>query len=218
MKLTIIFATGNKDKIREIRRIITDPEVEVISMKEAGVAADPDETGTTFEENALIKAQAVADLVVQTPALIPTEPGRRVAVMSDDSGLEIDALGGQPGIYSARYMGHETSYTLKMNHIMDIMRDVAQQDRTARFTAAVAAVLLPAAQEPGKTFVTRGTMEGSIGYSICGEGGFGYDPFFYLPEFGVTSAQLTEDQKNAVSHRGKAVRAMMKLLQQELEK
>ena len=202
MKQLFIIATGNKGKIREIRDIITDPEADVLSMREAGVSADPEETGTTFEENALIKARAVSALICQKIENGTTQ----ITVMSDDSGLVIDALGGEPGIYSARYLGHETDYNYKMEQIMKRMEDVPEQERTARFVAAVAAIF-----PDGTEHVVRGTMEGVIAHGIHGENGFGYDPFFYLPEYGKTSAEITEEQKNAISHRGKALRAMIAL-------
>ena len=219
MKQLIIFATGNKGKIREIRDIITDPDTEVLSMKEAGVAADPDESGATFEENALIKARAVAKLVRQKIErgifLFDAADGSRsfdtedvqVTVMSDDSGLVIDALNGEPGIYSARYLGHDTDYNYKMTQIMKRMENVPDKERTARFVAAVAAVF-----PDGSEHVVRGAMEGVIAHGIYGKNGFGYDPFFYLPEYGKTSAEITEEEKNAISHRGKALRAMLKVL------
>ena len=210
MKHLIIFATGNKGKIREIRDIITDPDTEVLSMKEAGVAADPDENGTTFEENALIKTRAVAEQLRQKKEAgeldFDTE-GTQITIMSDDSGLVIDALNGEPGIYSARYLGYDTDYNYKMNQIMKRMEDVPEEKRTARFVAAVGAIF-----PDGSEHVVRGAMEGVIAHGIHGQNGFGYDPFFYLPEYGKTSAEITEEQKNAISHRGKALRAMMKLL------
>lgn len=210
MKHLIIFATGNKGKIREIRDIITDPDTEVLSMKEAGVAADPDENGTTFEENALIKTRAVAEQLRQKKEAgeldFDTE-GTQITIMSDDSGLVIDALNGEPGIYSARYLGYDTDYNYKMNQIMKRMEDVPEEKRTARFVAAVGAIF-----PDGTEHVVRGAMEGVIAHGIHGQNGFGYDPFFYLPEYGKTSAEITEEQKNAISHRGKALRAMMKLL------
>ena len=210
MKHLIIFATGNKNKIREIRDIITDPDTEVISMKEAGVPADPDENGSTFEENAMIKAKAVSELVRQKIAdgtLSFDAADTQITVMSDDSGLEIDALNGEPGIYSARYLGYGTDYNYKMTQIMKRMENVPDEERTARFVAAVAAVF-----PDGSEHVVRGAMEGVIAHGIYGKNGFGYDPFFYLPEYGKTSAEITEDEKNAISHRGKAIRAMLRVL------
>ena len=209
MKQLFIIATGNKGKIREIRDIIIDPDAEVLSMREAGVEADPDETGDTFEENALIKARAVSALICQKieDGTFPIDTtDTQITVMSDDSGLVIDALGGEPGIYSARYLGYDTDYNYKMEQIMKRMENVPEQERTARFVAAVAAIF-----PDGTAHVVRGAMEGVIAHSICGENGFGYDPFFYLPEYGKTSAEITEEQKNEISHRGKAFRAMIAL-------
>ena len=190
----IIFATGNKDKMREIREIMADVDVEVISMKEAGIVVDVVEDGTTFEENGLIKARAIA---AHTDAI----------VLADDSGLEIDYLDKAPGVYSARFMGEDTSYDIKNQALIDKLGGVPKEERTARFVCAIAAVL------PDKSeLVVRETMEGYIGYQIEGENGFGYDPIFYLDEFGCSSAALSREQKNAISHRGKALRAVKKML------
>jgi XTP/dITP diphosphohydrolase len=191
---TIIFATGNKDKMREIREIMSDVDVEVISMKEAGIVVDVVEDGQTFEENSLIKARVIAE---HTDAI----------VLADDSGLEIDYLDKAPGVYSARYMGEDTSYDIKNQSLIDKLDGVPKEARTARFVCAIAAVL------PDKTeFVVRETMEGYIGYEAAGENGFGYDPIFYLDEFGCSSAALSREQKNEISHRGKALRAMKDIL------
>ncbi|MDD7333976.1 MAG: XTP/dITP diphosphatase [Lachnospiraceae bacterium] len=190
----IVFATGNKDKMREIREIMADCEVEIFSMKEAGINVDIVENGTTFEENALIKAKAIAE---HTDAI----------VLADDSGLEIDALNKEPGIYSARYMGEDTSYTVKNRNLIERLEGVPKEQRTARFVCAIAAVL-----PGGKELVTRQTMEGYIGYEPEGENGFGYDPIFFLEEYGCSSAALSREQKNAISHRGKALRAMRDML------
>ena len=190
----IIFATGNKDKMREIREIMADVDVEVLSMKEAGISVDVEENGTTFEENALIKARAIAE---HTDAI----------VLADDSGLEIDYLDKAPGVYSARFMGEDTSYDIKNQALIDKLEGVPKEARTARFVCAIGAVL------PNKeTLVVRETMEGYIGYEIAGENGFGYDPIFYLDEFGCSSAALSREQKNEISHRGKALRAMKDIL------
>lgn len=190
----IIFATGNKDKMREIREIMADIDVEVISMKEAGIVVDVVEDGSTFEENSLIKAKAIA---AHTDAI----------VLADDSGLEIDYLEKAPGVYSARFMGEDTSYDIKNQALIDKLEGVPKEQRTARFVCAIVAVL------PNKeTLVVRETMEGYIGYEIAGENGFGYDPIFYLDEFGCSSAALSREQKNEISHRGKALRAMRDIL------
>lgn len=190
----IVFATGNQDKMREIREIMADCDVEIFSMKEEGISVDIVEDGKTFEENSLIKARAVAQ---QTDAI----------VLADDSGLEIDYLNKEPGVYSARYMGEDTSYSIKNRNLIERLDSVAKEDRTARFVCAIAAVL-----PDGQELVTRQTMEGYIGWEPEGENGFGYDPIFYLDEFGCSSAALSREQKNAISHRGKALRAMKDLL------
>ena len=213
MSIQIIFATGNRNKVREIREIIARPDVSVVTMKEAGVAADPEEDGTSFAENALIKARAVHELVLQAEAegRMPGEKeGVTNIVMSDDSGLVVDALGGEPGIYSARYLGRDTDYNYKMGYIIDRLKDTPWEARTARFTASVAAVL-----PDGTSYTATGHMEGYIGYEITGENGFGYDPFFYLPEYQMTSAQISPEQKNAISHRGRALRAMLHILEEQ---
>ena len=203
-KYQIIFATGNKGKIREIKEIVKDSDhkdrIEVLSMREADVEAEPDENGADFEDNALIKARAVYDLLQSRP--VPEDTIR--IVMSDDSGLVIDALGGAPGVHSARYMGYDTDYRLRMEHILELMKNIPEEQRSARFVAAVAAVL-----PDGQSRVVRGAMEGRIGHSIAGENGFGYDPFFYLPQYGMTSAEISPEEKNKISHRGQALRKML---------
>ena len=239
MKVQIVFATGNADKVREIREIIQDPEASVYSMKELGISSDPEETGTTFEENARIKARAVADILLENPARYLQDLSTPIAVLSDDSGLVVDALGGAPGIYSARFLGRDTSYTEKMNYILSELKAKTGDERSARFVCACAAVLLPApesaapgaaALEPAalkpaghegaapeaREIVVTETMEGQIADRIAGEHGFGYDPVFYLPEYGKTSAELTDEEKNAISHRGKAFRAMTARLRELL--
>lgn len=215
MRLQIIFATGNEGKVREIREIISDPELTIQTMKEAGVAVSPEENGQTFEENAMIKARAVWEKVRENPACI-LNPEVPVVVMSDDSGLCIDALDGAPGVQSARFMGHDTSYDIKMNAILEKLRGIPDRERTARFTAAVAAIF-PEGLDPRsdsiETLTALGHMEGMIGHEIAGSNGFGYDPIFYIPELERSSAEITSEEKNALSHRGKAVRAMMDQLQ-----
>ena len=192
----IVFATGNPDKMREFREIFADLDAEILSMKEAGAAADPDETGTTFAENALIKAEAVHALLKDDSI-----------VMADDSGLCVDFLGGEPGIYSARWLGHETPYSQKNAELIRRLEGVTGEKRSARFRAAIACIL-----PDGTHLVTEGAMEGLIAEKPAGGHGFGYDPILYLPEFGKCSAELTDNEKNAVSHRGKALRAMRKKL------
>lgn len=184
----IIFATGNEGKMKEIRMILSDLGVEVLSMKEAGISVDIVEDGKTFEENAIIKALAVSKACGEV-------------VLADDSGLEIDALNKEPGIYSARYMGEDTSYDIKNRNLIDRLNGVKDEDRTARFVCAIAAAF------PDGSYVTKvAAMEGKIGYEIKGENGFGYDPIFVLPKYGCTTAELSPEQKNEESHRGKALR------------
>lgn len=193
----IIFATGNKNKMREIRDILSDLGMEILSMKEAGIDKEINEDGKTFEENALIKARVVAE---DTDAV----------VLADDSGLEIDYLNKEPGIYSARYLGEDTSYEIKNQALLDRLSGVKKEDRTARFVCAIAAVL-PDKRE----FVVRETIEGYIGEKPAGTNGFGYDPIFYVDEYGCSTAELSEEKKNEVSHRGKALRAMREVLKKE---
>lgn len=190
MEHRIIFATGNEGKMREIREILKELGVQVLSMKEAGVSLDIEENGSTFEENAMIKARAVWN---RTGGI----------VLADDSGLVVDALNGEPGVHSARYMGEETSYEIKNRQIIRRLEGAEGRDRSARFVCVIAAVL-----PDGTERKTEGTMEGVIAMEPAGEGGFGYDPILYLPEYGKTGAELTMEEKNAISHRGKALRAM----------
>lgn len=186
----IIFATGNADKMKEVREILSDLDAEVLSMKEAGVQADIVEDGKTFEENAVIKATAICRLTGEI-------------VLADDSGLEIDYLNKEPGIYSARYMGENTDYHIKNGNLIERLSGVPDEKRTARFVCAIAAAF-----PDGSVKTVRGTMEGRIGYEEKGENGFGYDPIFFLPEYGCTSAELSMEEKNKISHRGKALRAI----------
>ena len=197
MSKTVVFATGNQNKVREVRQILDGLDVEVRTMKEMGIASEPEETGETFEENAMIKAAAIADAV------------QDAIVLADDSGLEIEYLNGEPGIYSARYLGEDTSYEVKNAKLIERLEGVPKEERTARFVCAIACIL-----PDGSRFTTRGTIEGYIGWEPAGENGFGYDPIFYVDEYGCSTAQMTPEQKNAISHRGNALRA----LRLELEK
>ena len=190
----IIFATGNEGKMKEVRMILEDLGLPVLSLKDAGITAEVEENGTTFEENAQIKAKAIMEM---TGAL----------VLADDSGLEVDALAKEPGIYSARYMGHDTSYHIKNQNIIDRLEGKVGEERSARFVCAIAAAF-----PDGRVLTTRGTMEGQIGYEEKGENGFGYDPIFYLPEYQCYSAELSLEEKNKLSHRGKALRLMKERL------
>ena len=198
MEKKIIFATGNAGKMREIRAILSDLGLPVLSMKEAGVDLDIVEDGKTFAENAKIKAMAVWK---QTGGI----------VLADDSGLAVDYIGGEPGVYSARYLGEDTSYDIKNQAIIDRLADAKEEERTARFVSAIAAVL-----PDGSELVTEGTVEGLIAHEPAGNGGFGYDPIFYLPEYGVTSAEIPIEKKNEISHRGKALEAMKIKLRERL--
>lgn len=195
MNKRIIFATGNADKMREICEIMKDTDIDVISMEEAGVKAEPEENGTTFEKNAMIKARAVWK---KAGGL----------VLADDSGLEVDYLHKEPGIYSARYMGRNTPYHEKNYNIINRLNGVPDEKRTARFVCAVAAVF-----PDGSEKCVKETMEGKIGYSEAGKNGFGYDPIFFLPEYGMTSAEIPEELKNSISHRGKALRHMKEVIE-----
>lgn len=190
----IVFATTNDGKIKEIKEILADFDVEVVSMKEMNIDVDVEENGTTFEENSLIKARSISKLT-GLPAL------------ADDSGLEVDYLNGEPGVYSARYLGRDTDYDYKNNYIIDKLKDAKDEERSARFVCVISLVL-----PDGREFVKKGVMEGRIGYEIKGENGFGYDPIFYLPQYGKTSAEISAEEKNKISHRGKALSAMKELI------
>ena len=193
----VIFATGNQGKMKEIREILSDLDAEILSMKEAGIQADIVEDGKTFEENAVIKATAISKLTGEI-------------VLADDSGLEIDYLNKEPGVYSARYMGEDTSYEIKNRNIIERLSGAEGKERSARFVCNIAAVL-----EDGRVIQREAYMEGLIAKEPAGNGGFGYDPILYLPEFGKTSAELTMEEKNQISHRGKALEAMKKALKEE---
>lgn len=189
MKGRLIFATKNKNKMKEIRQILDGKGYEILSMEEAGIYLDVVEDGTTFEENALIKARAIRDYV------------KDAVVLADDSGLEVDYLGGAPGIYSARWQGEDTPYSVKNQTLLQKMEGVPEEDRTARFVCAMAAAF-----PDGTDQVVRGTIEGMIGYESAGDHGFGYDPVFFVPEYKCTTAEMSPEQKNEISHRGKALR------------
>ena len=194
----LIFATSNQGKMKEIREILSDLDIEILSLKEAGIEADIVEDGKSFEENALIKARAIRDLT-------------GCMVLADDSGLEVDAMNKEPGIYSARYMGENTSYDIKNNAIIQRLEGLVGDERSARFVCVIAAAF-----PDGTETTCRGTIEGQIGFEIAGENGFGYDPIFYVPEFGCTTAQLSSEKKNAISHRGKALRGMKELIRERI--
>ncbi len=192
----MIFATGNEGKMKEIRMIMEDTCDRILSMKEAGISVEIQENGVTYEENALFKARAVA-------------AHTKEIVLADDSGLEIDYLNKEPGVYSARYMGENTPYNIKNGNLISRLEGVPEEQRTARFVCAIAAVF-----PDGREVTVRAAIEGRIGYEEKGDNGFGYDPIFYVPELGKTTAELTEEEKNRISHRGKALR----LMKEELRK
>ncbi len=194
MKKKLIFATGNEKKMKEIREILGDLDYEILSMKEAGIDMDIVEDGTTFEENAIIKAKAVME-------------ASGSLVLADDSGLEVDYLNKEPGIYSARYMGENTSYRIKNQIILDRLHGVPDILRTARFVCVIAAAF-----PDGRIETRTGTIEGQIAHEPAGENGFGYDPIFYLPERKMTTAQISPEEKNEISHRGKALRQIKEIL------
>ena len=194
MSKKVIFATGNAGKLEEIKMILSDLDIELLSMKEAGIEVDIVEDGTSFEENAMIKAKTIMKLTGEI-------------TLADDSGLEVDYLNKEPGIYSARYMGENTPYNIKNKSIIDRLEGVEGQDRSARFVCVIAAAF-----PDGRVLTTRGTIEGLIGYEEKGDNGFGYDPIVYIPEYNATTAQLSPQIKNIISHRGKALRKMKEKL------
>lgn len=202
--MKIIFATGNRNKLREIKGIMNGEDAEIVTASDEGIDVDPEETGDSFEENALIKARAVYELSDKT-----------AIVLADDSGLCIDALGGEKGelgIHSARFMGHDTSYEIKNREIIRRMADVPDEKRTARFACAIAAIF----PGDGREVVVRETMEGYVAHEIAGSNGFGYDPIFYLPEFGMNSGEISAESKNLISHRGKAMRHITAIIKETI--
>lgn len=196
--MKIIFATGNENKLREIRQITENMGIEIVSMKDAGYYTEVEETGTTFEENAYLKASAIAK-----KCNLPT--------LADDSGLEIDYLNKEPGIYSSRFMGEDTPHSVKNAELLRRMEGVPDEKRTARFVCAICLV-----RPDGSSETVRATMEGRVAYKSAGKNGFGYDPIFFLPERGCTSAELSPEEKNKISHRGKALRMMRDILEKEI--
>lgn len=186
----IVLASSNQGKVREVEMMMKDMGIRVIPLSETSFTEEIEENGATFEENAVIKARAVAEKL-------------QVPVLADDSGLEIDYLDKAPGIYSARYLGHDTPYSIKNQMILEKLEGIADERRSARFVCSMALAF-----PDGKVLTTTATMEGRIAYEIKGENGFGYDPIFYLPEFHMSSAEISPEQKNEISHRGKALRMM----------
>ena len=195
---TIIFATKNKGKIKEINAILADMDVNVISMEDAGITVDVVEDGTTFEENSMKKAVQIMEVSGKI-------------TLADDSGLEIDAMDKAPGVYSARFMGEDTPYPERFKAIFEKLEGVPEEKRTARFVSCIAAAF-----PDGRRLTSLDTVEGIIGYEVKGENGFGYDPIFFVPEKGRYMAELSAEEKNAISHRGKALGKMKELLKKEL--
>jgi len=193
-----IVATKNKAKLIEIKSVLRDFPLEVISMEEVGLHEDIDECGETFEENALIKAEKIFELSGQ-------------AVIADDSGLCVDYLNGAPGIYSARFAGENGTTLERNNKLLGLLRDVPHEKRTARFVCAIAVVF-----SDTDKFIVTGTLEGYIATNFSGNNGFGYDPLFFVPEYNITMAELTSPQKNKISHRGKALVAMVEELKNRM--
>ena len=203
--MKLIMATGNQNKVREIREMLEGSDIEIVSMIEAGITADIEENGATFEENAAIKAEAIRDLSGQM-------------VLADDSGLMIDAMDGGPGVHSARFMGEDTSYDIKNAAILKELENVPEEKRGARFVCAMALAFPEKDGAKPETQIYRGVFEGRIAYEAKGENGFGYDPIFFVPSRNMTSAELSPEEKNAMSHRGNALRQVVEALRQLSEK
>lgn len=190
----IIFATKNEGKMKEIRMIMENLNVELLSLRDAGIDVKIEENGTTFEENAAIKAKIICEMTGEM-------------VLADDSGLEVDYMGKAPGVLSARYLGEDTSYDIKNKAILDNLKDAVGEERSARFVCVIAAAF-----PDGRVITTRGTIEGVIGFEEKGTNGFGYDPILYVPEYGMTTGEMEPEMKNKISHRGKALQLMKEKL------
>ncbi len=194
----IIFATSNEGKMREIRELLKDLDIELLSLKDAGLNPDIDENGTTFEENAIIKAKLIMELTGEI-------------VLADDSGIEVDYLDKAPGVYSARFLGEDTSYDIKNKYIIDKLAAASGEERSARFVCVIAC-----AMPDGEIKTCRATIEGIIANEIVGDKGFGYDPIFYVPEYKCTTAEMPMELKNEISHRGKALKEMKEILRKHI--
>lgn len=190
----IMIATSNAHKVAEFTKMLKPFSYDVKSLLDLKDKIEIDENGTTFQENALIKARTIHKKL-------------KVAVVSDDSGLAVNAMNGAPGIYSARFMGHDTSYDVKNQAIIDEVNKHA--DRGAQFVCAIAYI-----EQDGSEHVFTGIVEGTIASKITGEGGFGYDPIFYYPPYQTTLANVSEDMKNKVSHRGRALAQLVAYLEE----
>lgn len=197
--MDIVLASRNPKKIREMEAILSAhiPGIRILSLDDVGFVGDIEEDGTTYEENALIKATTAMEA-----------SGRRLAAIADDSGLSVDALGGAPGVYSARYAGGHGDDAANNALLIRNLADVPPEARTARFVCCIACVF-----PDGRRLTVRGETEGLIIDEARGEGGFGYDPYFYYTPYQKTFSELTADEKNAISHRGKAVAKLAAALQ-----
>lgn len=195
-KKTLVFATGNQGKVNEFKQMLGE-DYTILSMKDLDIEVDIVEDGKTFEENAIIKAKAVMEATGKM-------------VLADDSGFEVDALNKEPGIYSARYLGEDTSYDIKNAEILKRCEGVPDEKRDARFVCVIACAF-----PDGRVETATGVIEGKLAHEPKGENGFGYDPIFYLPERGCTTGEMEPEEKNAISHRGIAVRKMVEILKKE---
>ena len=196
--MNIIIASNNKGKIKEFKKILEPLGYNVFSQSETGVNIEVEETGTTFEENAKLKARAIYNL-------------KHTAVLADDSGIVVDYLNGEPGIYSARYMGLQTDEE-RRRCVLYKMKDAKKEDRTARYVCCICYIEENGKENIVSTEVVRGTMEGRIGYEITGENGFGYDPIFMPNGSDKTVAQMLPEEKNTISHRAMAIQKLKELL------
>ena len=195
----IIFATTNKNKVREVNMMMEGFDVELIPMTEMGIDVEVEETGTTFEENAIIKAKAICDLTGEI-------------ALADDSGLEVDYLDGAPGVYSSRFLGEDTPYEIKNDYIIEKLKDAKGDERSARFACAMAMVF-----PDGDVETCYGTIEGLIGYEQRGTNGFGYDPIVYVPEYEMTTGEMDPRLKNSISHRGKVLEQMKEVMKRRFK-
>jgi len=201
--MTCVFATNNPGKVKELKILLQSEGIELLTLSDLGLVFEPEETGTTFEENAIIKA-------TETAALL-REKGHEFIVLADDSGIEIDALGKKPGVDSANFLGSETPYHVRNKKIIEMLADIPDKKRTARFVCVIACVL----PSPVSPFTTRACVEGNIAREQKGENGFGYDPIFFLPDRGKTTAELSNEEKNEISHRGQSLKKMIRLLREK---
>ena len=195
----IIFATTNKNKIREVNMMMEGFDVELVPMADMGIDVEIEETGTTFEENAIIKAKAICEMTGEI-------------ALADDSGLEVDYLDGAPGVYSSRFLGEDTPYDIKNDYIIEKLKDAKGKERSARFACAMAMVF-----PDGDVETCYGTIEGLIGYEQKGTNGFGYDPIVYVPEYEMTTGEMTPQLKNSISHRGKALEQMKDVMKRRFK-